>query len=128
MPDQILRMIPSSPRCRNNTIDKNNTHDENDQRAMRPTPQSPQDQASTTNSHDEPTHNHNDPDTTSDSDSDAHDVDSDNTDVPLNTPVDDNNDDEEPWPDFIRRCTREAERQMTNIGIDDWVTQQRRRK
>ena len=39
------------------------------------------------------------------------------------------NDDElEPWVDWIRRSTHEAELQLRRLHIDDWVTIQRRRK
>ena len=34
----------------------------------------------------------------------------------------------EPWVDWIRRCTHEAEACMTKLRIDDWITLQRRRK
>ena len=62
-------------------------------------------------------------------DTDAHDVDSDTPEVHI--PI--NNENEhgeqmETWADWIRRCTREAERQLAALGIDDWVTMQRRRK
>ena len=34
----------------------------------------------------------------------------------------------EPWQDFIRRCTHEAGALITSMGIEDWITQQRRMK
>ena len=34
----------------------------------------------------------------------------------------------EPWVDWIRRTTREAELHLEKLGIDDWITIQRRRK
>ena len=34
----------------------------------------------------------------------------------------------EPWTDWIKRCTREAEHRMNNLRLDDWITLQRRRK
>ena len=37
-------------------------------------------------------------------------------------------DDLEPWVDWIRRCTHEAEAHMTKLNLDDWVSLQRRRK
>ena len=34
----------------------------------------------------------------------------------------------EPWLEWMRRCTHEAEKQMTDLGIQDWVSEQRPRK
>jgi len=34
----------------------------------------------------------------------------------------------EPWVDFIKRTTREAEERLDRLKIEDWVTAQRRRK
>ena len=66
---------------------------------------------------------HNDTDT----DSDAHDADSDASE-PHETPDVDDDDNLEPWVDWIRRCTHDAEAQMKALGLEDWVTTQRRRK
>ena len=65
-----------------------------------------------------------------DTDSDEHDVDSNPPDEaqPMPQSIDDNDDDEEPWVDWIRRCTHEAESQLKSMGVDDWVADQRRRK
>jgi len=43
-------------------------------------------------------------------------------------PDDDATTDLEPWVDWIRRCTHEAETRMKKLKLDDWVTIQRRRK
>jgi len=61
----------------------------------------------------------------SDTDSDAHDVDSDTP--PLQIPTD-ATEVLEPWVEWIRRSTHDAEQQMITLGIEDWVTIQRRRK
>ena len=34
----------------------------------------------------------------------------------------------ESWVEWIKRSTREAEKHMSSLGIDDWIQQQRRRK
>ena len=34
----------------------------------------------------------------------------------------------EPWVEFIRRCTHEAEALVQSLGIEDWISQQRRKK
>ena len=74
--------------------------------------------------------NPNDTDPTSDSDSNAGDADSSPNEATLIPPNDNThgNDEMESWPDFIRRCTHEAERQLNQIGIEDWVIKQRRTK
>ena len=66
---------------------------------------------------------------TTDTDEDPNDVDSnppnDNTQQLLQP------DDEEalePWVDWIKRCTREVEAQMESLKLDDWITEQKRRK
>ena len=40
----------------------------------------------------------------------------------------DSADDAEPWVDWIKRCTHEAEARMKQLKLDDWVTMHRRRK
>jgi hypothetical protein len=57
------------------------------------------------------------------------DVDS-NAPTPMIPPADDINVPEqiEPWSDWIKRCTHEAEARMTSLRLDDWTTLQRRRK
>ena len=41
-----------------------------------------------------------------------------------------NNDDNdlEPWSDWIQRATHEAEERINKVGIEDWIVQLRRRK
>ena len=34
----------------------------------------------------------------------------------------------EPWVDWIKRCTHHAEARMEKLGLDDWITIQRKRK
>ena len=34
----------------------------------------------------------------------------------------------EPWPDFIRRATRDAEARLEALKLDDWITLQRKVK
>ena len=34
----------------------------------------------------------------------------------------------EPWTDWIRRCTHEAEHKMQNLQMDDWISIQRSKK
>ena len=34
----------------------------------------------------------------------------------------------EPWTDWVKRCTHDVERQFAKLGVDDWITHQRRRK
>ena len=107
----MLRMILNSPRRQNATPSE-----------LRPagnyttTTQHDIDNQSTTN---------NDGD-----DSDSMDADAD-SDVSNHTLLPATVDDEEtlePWIDWIRRCTHEAEAQMTSLGIQDWVAEQRRRE
>ena len=40
----------------------------------------------------------------------------------------DNEDTTETWVAWIKRCTHEAEDQMKALGIEDWITEHRRRK
>ena len=102
---QMLRMILNSPRRRRTTPTTNND---------------------TTHSHpDAAASQDNDAASSPSSGTDTHDVDSDTPDVHIPPDADD---DLEPWADWMRRCTHEAERQMTNLGIDDWVVKQRQRK
>ena len=65
-----------------------------------------------------------------DSDDSGSDVDS-NPDTPQKPQLPDDHDtttDLEPWVDWIRRCTHDAENRMKKMNLDDWVTIQRRRK
>ena len=73
--------------------------------------------------------NNNNSDLSDTTDTDAHDVDSDTPGVliPINH-ENEHGEQMETWADWIRRCTREAERQLAALGIDDWATMQRRRK
>ena len=68
-------------------------------------------------------HEHNSTDT----DTDTRDVDSNASDT-LCRPTQDDDDTIEPWVEWIRRSTHEAETQMTTLGINDWVTEHRKRK
>ena len=43
-------------------------------------------------------------------------------------PPNENDDDLEPWTEWIKRCTRLVENQMKRLKLEDWVTLQRRRK
>ena len=144
---QMLRMILNSPRRRNetsattthnNTITPNNNNSNNnnseheDGKTMRhPTASPEQAQEPTTATNKATQHNNpNDSDPASDSDSNASDADSSPNEATLIPPNDNThgNDEMESWPDFIRRCTHEAERQLTQIDIEDWTTKQRRTK
>ena len=109
---QMLRMILHAPRRTTNTQ----------------TPQRLEDADTTTQRLNTTQPNHHISDT-DDSDSD---VDSSpNTPQKQQPPTDASNDPEtflEPWSDWIKRCTREAETRMNKLRLDDWVTMQRRRK
>ena len=70
----------------------------------------------------DPSHAHDD----SDNDSDADDADSSTSPTPLPPPADDTA--LEPWVDWVRRCTHEAERHLSRLGIQDWNTIQQQRK
>ena len=48
--------------------------------------------------------------------------------VPPPAPTQPDEDSLEPWKDWIKRCTYYAEEKMRSLGIEDWVTIQRRRK
>ena len=69
------------------------------------------------------------PTTTSDSESDAHDVDSEppHDPHPSDDAHDDDNDDET-WVEWIKRCTHTAEALLKSLGVEDWISEQRRRK
>ena len=110
-------MMLHSPRRRDNTTGNNNDTHNHTIDTSRADPQ----QQSIAPANDSNEHN-----STSDSDTDAHDVDSDTPETLI--PRDDDDTDLEPWSDWIRRCTHDVEQQISNIGIEDWVTQQRRRK
>ena len=58
--------------------------------------------------------------------SNASDVDSDTPEVQI--AIGDEEDTAEPWQDWIRRCTYEAEGHLKRLGAEDWVSTQRRRK
>ena len=63
------------------------------------------------------------------SSSDDNDVDSTTTETPMPPPPDEHDDAEiEPWSEWIKRSTREAETRMSKLRLEDWVTMQRRRK
>ena len=66
--------------------------------------------------------------TSTSSEDDRSDVDSDASTHQM--PLRDDHDEEEmePWVDFIRRCTHEIEARTTKLKLDDWVTIARRRK
>ena len=64
----------------------------------------------------------------SSTDSDSNDVDSDVSEIPPPAPTQPDEDSLEPWKDWIKRCTYYAEEKMRSLGIEDWVTIQRRRK
>ena len=101
---QMLRMILHAPRRKHNT---------ETQTRERPTlDQHPDAQTNT--------------DTSS---SDDNDVDSTTTETPMPPPPDEHDDAEiEPWSEWIKRSTREAETRMSKLRLEDWVTMQRRRK
>ena len=63
-----------------------------------------------------------------DSDSNPNDVDSDPPNDDIRIPTVDDDEAMKPWVDWMKRCTHEAEKQMTDLGIQDWVSEQRRRK
>ena len=63
---------------------------------------------------------------TDDDISDATDADSDAPDIQI--PIAQEDDTAEPWQDWIRRSTHEAEEHLKTIGMEDWVSSQRRRK
>jgi len=71
------------------------------------------------------------PSKTSDPGSDAHDVDSNPPDDPQPTTDaydEENANDDESWVEWIRRCTHTAEALLKSLGVDDWVSEQRRKK
>ena len=108
---QMLRMILNSPRRRTTTPQET-------QHAGHSTPTA---------------HHNNDDNTTTNidddtSDSNPNDVDSDLSIDDLLVATMDDDEALEPWADWMRRCTHEAEKQMTDLGIQDWVSEQRRRK
>ena len=113
---QMLRMIVGSTRRRTNTTQNGSNNEHHNDTHM--------------NDATQPTllNTTDDKGNDSDNDSNASDVNSETP--PLDIPIDNNNDDHnmEPWQDFIRRCTHEAEALITSMGIEDWITQQRRMK
>ena len=120
---QMLRMIVHCPR-RHDTTTRNNTE---------PTAQDNTTTTNADNSHYVPTNTQpvttDNDNTTSDSDSDPVDVDSnpaEQNDPPTTTT--DDGETTETWLEWMRRCTHEAEDQMKTLGIEDWITEHRRRK
>ena len=104
---QMLRMIIGTPRRRSNTTENPNTKHTTISEQKTHNDTNEQEQASDSNT------------------SDA------NSETPqLTIPQQGTQDDEhiEPWPDFIRRCTREAEALLEKLKIDDWITQHKRQK
>ena len=69
----------------------------------------------------------NEEDPSNDSDSNPRDVESIASEQPLIAAMEDE-EALEPWVDWIRRCTHEAEKQIADLGIEDWVSIHRRRK
>ena len=67
-------------------------------------------------------------DQNNDSGSNPRDVDSIASEPTLAATVEEDEEALEPWVDWIRRCTHEAEKQIADLGIDDWVSIHRRRK
>ena len=96
-----MRMILHSPR-RSSTTHKNNANNE-------------------------PHHTQSQQDGNDDTiDNDTNDVDSESS-IQEQPPIA-TEEDVEPWVDWIKRCTRSAEEHMRNLGLDDWITIQRRRE
>jgi hypothetical protein len=119
---QMLRMILHAPRRKN---DNNNETDEHAQQSTQPQP--PRMQPVHAPPH-APTDDYDDND---DNDDNGSDVDSNPPTPEQQQQYDDDNDeasDLEPWVDWIRRCTHDAEARMKKLQLDDWVTMQRRRK
>ena len=111
---QMLRMIMSSPR-RRRPYEHNNTNNTTDIPTQPNTP---------SQSEQHPLHNNiNDNEHTDSNESDV-----DSTTPEIQIPLDNEAEDLEPWSDYIRRCTHEAERLIKDLSIDDWVSQHRRRK
>ena len=104
----MLRMILGSPRRRVATT----TPDA-------PTANNKDDDMTTTT---DPTNTTNHDDNVTDDD----DVDSDVA-VQVEAPTADD-DDLEPWVDWMKRCTHQAEEHMKTLGIEEWIALQRRRK
>ena len=65
--------------------------------------------------------------TTDNTDTHNDDTDSDTT-TPRRFPPDDSDITLEPWVDWIRRCTHDVERILTQLGIQDWISIHRQRK
>ena len=56
------------------------------------------------------------------------DVDSNATEINFQCEQDEDDDCLEPWVDFIKRTTHDAEERLRRLNIEDWITAQRRRK
>ena len=76
--------------------------------------------------HDDNNNNDDNDDNIDDDISNASDVDSDAPEPQIPSTQED--DTTEPWQDWLRRCTHEAEDHLKKLGAEDWVSMQRRRK
>ena len=117
---QMLRMILHAPRRRNNTC--NNNNDDNTTSHHNPQQPQPQPQATDNTTDIMTTHSDDDDDVDSTTSNNHNDI------RQAMHSSDDDGDEMEPWVDFIRRCTHNAEMRMQALKLDDWVTLQRQRK
>ena len=113
---QMLRMIINPPRRRSSEDEQHNKHTPAQTAAE--SHEIPKDMTTHDPTTQIPTRN--------DSDSDGHDVDSEVSDIQI--PTDTNNESTESWVDWIKRSTHEAENLIQSLGIEDWISRQRRRK
>jgi hypothetical protein len=137
---QMLRMILHAPRRHTNTSATHDNYDhvhttqqqgQQQQLQLQTQPQQPQQQQSSI-----PQHLTEAATTISSGDVDEDDDDDDDADVDSTTSTpppppnhnDANDDDLEPWVEWIRRCTYDVEAKMRKLKLDDWTTMQRRRK
>ena len=121
---QMLRMILHTPRRSNSekgTTTVTDNYIDNDH--------------TNNGDHNHPTPTHNTTDMTDNTSSEGSDVDSNTSQHPTNdqTPFNNNDDNAdlqelEPWSDWIKRCTHDAERHMHRLKLDDWVVMLRRRR
>jgi len=121
-------MILHAPRRRNNTTTTNNNNDDHTtshhHQQDQPQQQLPgQIDGATNGTTAHPTIENTD-DEDDDVDSTTPDDQNDNQHVTNGS----DDDEMEPWVDFIRRCTHDVEMRMQTLRLDDWVTLQRQRK
>lgn len=115
---QMLRMILHAPRRRHDTQNTAIPTTTTQQQVLHST--------STAESTPEQVSDTREAEEEDDDDDDVRSSDPSNTPQPQDTV--DPLDDLEPWVEWLRRCTHEAEAHMKKLHLGDWVAQQRRRK